>query len=318
MTLLKETVEKLQAQTSVWKRNKAILMTQSLLLMATGSTHRCDELVSYWQALKQNREIFSGLQEALLNTIGVLGMVYGIAPEKLMQRIALHRERMKEIELTGFFSSGSVYTKGTACYLALLMEDSVKVLPRVKLIMEGWKEDHPWVTGNNDLFYAVLHALQDGEPAKQIRLTEECFQALKRGGHAGWADELQAAAQVVALWPDVDPERLEKRYRQISQLISAHFSFFSPNIRPAVSLLAASNCPASDTVAKMMSYYEELRTLGLSSRDTRLMLAANLAMLEDFDEEGELNARLIFIVVGVIYIQEVAVMAAAAAAGGAT
>ena len=46
--------------------------------------------------------------------------------------------------------------------------------------MEGWKQDHPWVTGNNDIFYGLLHAMQDSDPSVQVQLTEDCFQALKR------------------------------------------------------------------------------------------------------------------------------------------
>ena len=75
----------------------------------------------------------------------------------------------------------------------------------------------------------------------QIKHTEQCFLALRRGGHSGWADELQAAAQLVALWDGLDLQRLEQRYRVISTG-STQFSFFGPNLRPAIPLLAAYRC----------------------------------------------------------------------------
>ena len=316
LTLLQETYKTLRSQTSGWTRASDVLMTQSLLLVATNSTDRCDELLEYWKRCKGVAAFFSGLQGELFNTVGILGMIHGTEPEEILRRAKDNRASLRASGLTGFFTAGSLYTKGTALYMGLFIDDCTEVLEKMTAIMAGWKQDHPWVTGNNDLFYGLLHAMQNSEPNTQVELTEECFQALKRGGYRGWgigswADELQAAAQVVSLWPDIDVSTLEERYAKITELLAAEFSFFAPNFRPTAALLAASGLPIEATVAELMVSYNGLDA---GSRETRLLLAINLALLEHFDNDDSLNARLISIVVGLVFAQEMAAVAAVAAA----
>ena len=316
LALLQETYTTLRSQTSGWSRASDVLMTQSLLLVATNSTDRCDELLEYWKRCKGSAAFFSGLQGELFNTVGILGMIHGMEPEEILRRAKENRVSLRTSGLTGFFTAGSLYTKGTALYMGLFIDDSTEVLEKMTSIMAGWKQDHPWVTGNNDLFYGLLHAMQNSEPNIQVKLTEECFQALKRGGYRGWgiglwADELQAAAQVVSLWPDVDVSTLEERYARITDLLAAEFSFFAPNFRPVAALLAASGLSIEATAAELMGYYKRL---DVGTRETRLLLAINLALLEHFDDDDNLNARLISIVVGLVFAQEMVAVAAAAAA----
>ena len=316
LALLQETYTTLRSQTSRWSRASDVLITQSLLLVATNSTDRCDELLEYWKRCKGSATFFSGLQGELFNTVGILGMIHGMEPEEILRRAKNNRASLRTSGLTGFFTAGSVYTKGTALYMGLYTEDSTEVLEKMTAIMAGWKQDHPWVTGNNDLFYGLLHAMQNSEPNTQVELTEECFQALKRGGYRGWgigswADELQAASQVVSLWPGVDVSSLEERYAKITELLSAEFSFFAPNFRPAAAVLAASGLPIEATVGELMVYYKKLDT---GTRETRLLLAINLALLEHFDNDDGFNARLVSIIVGLVFAQEMVAVAAAAAA----
>ena len=60
-----------------------------------------------------------------------------------------------------------------------------------------------------------------------------------------------------------------------------------------------------------MVYY---KGLDVGTRETRLLLAINLALLEHFDNDDNLNARLISIVVGLAFAQEMVAASAAAAA----
>ena len=313
-----EIYESLRSQTSRWSRSSDVLMNQALLLVVNDARDRCDELLEYWDVCHKSTSFWSGLRGELFNTVGVLGMISGIDPEEIIKRTENNRKGLRDTGLTGFFTAGSIYTKGTALFMALHTGDPSELLSKMKQIMEGWKQDHPWVTGNNDIFYGLLHAMQDSDPSVQVQLTEDCFQALKRGGYTAWgpwADELQTAAQVVSLWPDVDVRTLEERYAKITGLLAEEFSFFAPNFRPAAALLAASGLPIEATVAELMVYYKGLDT---GSRETRLLLAINLALLEHFDNDDNLNARLVSIVVGLVYAQEIAATVAAAAAVAAT
>ena len=89
------------------------------------------------------------------------------------------------------------------------------------------------------------------------------------------------------------------------------FSFFGPNVRPIAALIAGTDLRIQETIPQLLTMYDLLNG---GSRETRLMVALNLMLLERFGNDELLNARLIAIVVGVVYAQEVATTAAAAAA----
>ena len=78
---------------------------------------------------------------------------------------------MADAGLTGQFSVSSLYTKGTALFMALHTDEPSELLAKMNVIMDRWKKDHPVVTGNNDLFYGLLHAMQVTDPTVQVRLT---------------------------------------------------------------------------------------------------------------------------------------------------
>ena len=313
-----ETYKSLRSQTSSWSRSSDVLMNQALLLVVNDARDRCDELLEYWDVCHKSTSFWSGLRGELFNTVGVIGMISGMEPEEIIKRTENNLKSLRDIGLTGFFTAGSIYTKGTALFMALHTDDPSELLSKMKQIMEGWKQDHPWVTGNNDIFYGLLHAMQDSDPSVQVQLTEDCFQALKRGGYTAWgpwADELQASAQIVSLWPDVDVDSLDERYAATIQMLTKEFSFFSPNLRPTAALLAASGLSIADTIPQIVRYYKTLDSGNLGSR---LNVAIDLVLLEHFTNEKELNNRLIAIVVGLMYAQEIATVYALAAAAAAT
>ena len=302
----------LREHTSVWSRSDDVLLSQALLLVVTDSVHRVDELAEYWQRCKAQTGFFSQLSGPILNTIGVLGMVNGIEPETIIERATEIRGHFREHGLLGYFDT--LYAVGTSAYLALREHCTAEHVQRMKIVIDGWKKDHPWVTGSNDLFLSALHAEVGLDLQFQISHTEHCFQALRRSGHSGWADELQAAAQVVALWDGLDLARLEQRYRLLSAELSTHFSFFGPNLRPAVSLIAASNLPLESVIVQLMDGYDRLGELSSVSRTNRLILSANLLLLQQEYEADELQGRMVALVIGVIYAQQAAAAAVAAAA----
>jgi len=314
LSLLNETYDGLYAQSSIWMRSTDILMNQALLLVALDATDKCDALIEYWKECKKTLGLLSGYSGVLFNTVGIIGMLNGMEPAELALRADLNRKALRENGLTSMWSASSLYATGTALFMALYLDDPSETLLKMQRIMEGWKEDHPWVTGQNDLFYGLLHAMQNSDPAAQVELTEACFQALKRGGYRAWgpwADELQASAQVVSLWPNVNLDTLEERYATITKLLDEKFSFFGPNVRPIAALIAGTDLRIQETIPQLLTMYDLLKG---GSRETRLMVALNLMLLERFGNDEMLNARLIAIVVGIVYAQEVATTAAAAAA----
>ena len=300
----------LREHTSVWSRTDDVLLSQALLLVVTDSAHRINELAEYWQRCQAQTGFFSQLSGPILNTIGVLGMVNRIEPETIIERASEIRGYFRQQGLLGYFDN--LYSAGTSAYLALQPRCTAEHVQRMKIVIDGWKEDHPWVTGSNDLFLSALHAEAGLDLQFQIKHTEHCFQALRRGGHSGWADELQAAAQVVALWDGLDLQRLEHRYRFLSAELSTHFSFFGPNLRPAVSLLAASNLPKDTIIPQLMVGYERLGKLSSATRMNRLILSANVLLLQQDYEADELHGRMVALVIGVIYAQQAAAAAVAA------
>ena len=284
-----------------------VLIHQVWLLIAFEATDQCDALMDYCDALdayyfehkyKQNPTFTFRIMfpSVLFTTSGIIGMLNGMDPEDLVLRAERNQKALRKKGFTGITSTFTTYATAIELFMALYLDDVSETLTKMQKVMKGWKEDHPWVTGHNDLFYGLLHAMQNSDPAQQVELTEACFQALKRGGYRAWgpwADELQASAQVVSLWPNVNLDTLEERYATITKLLDEKFSFFGPNIRPIAALIAGTDLNIQETIPELLNMYDLLNG---GSRETRLMVVLSLMLLDRYGGDEILKARLIDIV----------------------
>jgi len=313
---LLSTCDKLIAQTSWLKRNRRLALSQSALLVIGEAEHRVDDLSMAVSILKEGASWLGSLNGEIGAVIAALALSRGLDPTDLPKRSS---EVQKAAKQHKHLNVGGIHGASTWAYLSLLPEEEAKrALPRMSQIMSLWKKDHPWVTGTDDVFAALLHALGPRSPEQVGELTEACFQALKQGGHNGSANERQMAAQFVALWPEVNVQRVEHNYRALSKSMKQFSGWFSPNPRSAVSLLAASQLSPHSAAQAVQQGYEQLKkhVRGVS-KELLLSLAAGLLILESDHTNSEIEGAVLACVVGLIYAEEVAIMAAVAA-GAAT
>ena len=69
-------------------------------------------------------------------------MISGMEPEEIIKRTENNLKSLRDIGLTGFFTTGSIYTKGTALFMALHTDDPPDILSKMQQIMAGNKIIH--------------------------------------------------------------------------------------------------------------------------------------------------------------------------------
>ncbi len=121
----------------------------------------------------------------------------GLDPRDVWGAVEQTRREMKHHKLRG----------GRAAIAAFLLVISAggrpadaATLDRMRAILEAWKEDHPWLTGNDDVPMAALHAGRGEDPALVAARVESVYQALHQLGY-GRGNQLQLASHLLAVGP---------------------------------------------------------------------------------------------------------------------
>jgi len=165
----------------------------------------------------------------------------GADPGNAAEAVADARVRLREAGLP----AGRIGDTLAALLLHLARRaKDASVLERMKSIQSGWKHDHRWLTGVDDLPLAALHALGTESTEEVAGRTEEAFQALKARGY--WStNELQLTAQMAALLA-APPAEAVRRFDILMGALRDHAIGFAP-LRPVpVMLLALAAAPPAD------------------------------------------------------------------------
>lgn len=248
-----------------------------------------DELVralpGAMEQMSEATALLSGLQGGLGQTLVALALVRGVEPATLPSRTDFIRGRFTE---HGIPRKG-LWPELAAGWLALEPDAVVdQVLPRIAAIMAAWKQDHPWITGHDDLHAAVLHALGTAPVRDVRRLTEDRYIALKAAGFTWAPDTLQRAAQLAALYPQVSAGDVGRRFKTLREDLRFAGKPASGAEREAVVLLACTNASESQLAADYTAALSQLYDGGLGrfwDARNRAVLAAGLVAADHFADQ---------------------------------
>ncbi len=178
---------------------------------AVASLHRAAE------ALKKAGSWWGPLATPLRFVLGGLLARRGIDAETAAASLQTTLNSFKEHNLPR-----GGYSPAIAAFLLITGREgepaSDGLVARLAAIIEAWKADHPWLTGQGDLPLAALHALRD-EPVEEIaRRVESIYQALDQMGLKK-GDQLQLAAQLLALapWEGVEAAEAMRRMAEAAR-----------------------------------------------------------------------------------------------------
>jgi hypothetical protein len=110
-------------------------------------------------------------------------------------RAAAERQALTDAGLPAEHRGGAA-----ASVLVAVRHPSPDTVERTRQTWTLWNSRHRWLTGEDDLPFAVLHALAPGDVESRSEATEDVFRRLNKAGYAR-SNLLQLASQVGGLSP---------------------------------------------------------------------------------------------------------------------
>ena len=157
---------------------------------------------------------------------------------------------------------------------------SARTLDRTEQILRRWNDDHPWLTGADDLPAAALHALRDDSVESVAFQVERAYQRLRelrfRRGNP-----LQLVSHLLAFDPRGVDEAVS-RFRRIVDRFGEKRMKIRTSRYDEAAILALSNLAPAAVVDRTLAYRDRLRAAPKRpSAEIAFSLAAGLVLAED-------------------------------------
>ncbi|MGN7477675.1 DUF4003 family protein [Solibacillus silvestris] len=218
---------------------------------------------------------------------------------KVLAHLVLHLEPEQELER--LISNEKALVKAgfkNSSYqniAALFLTDEAHAI-RAKTLYEEMKKHHFFLTGKDDIPYAVLLTKQQEDPIRQAKTMRKYYDALSKKGFKG-GDALQAATQLLTLYNEAFQPVL------VDYVVAIKQSFTSCNIKikkrfyPYLALLALT-AATTGAVDEIIGMKQDLVKLSMyaAEQDYALMTATQyvLQQLIDNDALADFNDSLLF------------------------
>ncbi len=229
----------------------------------------------------------------------------------------LLEESMEAYDLIKLYFSGGDYEALLSLILPELTDDPQAVIEKGKMIHNYMRETHFFLTGTEDVLYAVLMAASGKNESKAVRDMDECFETLK-GKISISSDTRQAIAEILSMGTREPRFNLVRFFRLYDELNDAGYKYERSLGLTALATLAISDIPVGDALETIKDIYNHLgnvkpyRGIFGYSKKSRLVHSAILtsAYYGGF-EPG--NTAIISLVISLIASAHAAAAAAAAA-----
>lgn len=166
-------------------------------------------------------------------------------------------------------------------------EDHAEVCERTQAVFARFRENHPWLTSQEDMPFAALIALRGDDVDAQIAETERCYEALKSLFRFA-PNELQTVSHILALSREDASEKAE-RYTRLHDGFKARKSRFTGYHLPVLALLVISGLSPEQALEETLRNDETLKPmkgfhglLGMTQMDRR-MFAASITALDHLE-----------------------------------
>ena len=217
---------------------------------------------------------------------------------------------------------GSDYTVLAACLIARRADwvEYDAIARRARELYRAMREEHRFLTGQDDYIMACLLAADDREPSDAARRMEELYAPLKERFHSG--NMVQALAQILTLSRAEDSvlPRLTDLYERFR---AQKFDFRSGYTLPSLGMLALQAAPAEQVVADVVSAEQHLKAQKgfggfSSSKQERLLFSSAIAACvyaRDAEQRELAQGQTAAAVTALVIAEQTAVLCAICAAG---
>jgi hypothetical protein len=212
-------------------------------------------------------------------------------------------------------------TQTTFASLLLVLHENGGAVPkqnleRMESIYRCWKQEHRWLTGEDDLPTAALHATREESPESLTRRIEEAYDALRRAKFRR-GNPLQLASHLMAL----DPRGVVKtvqRFERIAHSFRSERQRVSTQHYDEVAILALTEDTPARLVKRVLDTRRALRAARPKpGKDLAFSLAAGLVLAEEAGRLGDAGSlpalSMLRTVQTILDAQAAAAMAAVAA-----
>ena len=229
----------------------------------------------------------------------------------------LLEESMEAYDLIKLYFHGGDYEALLSLILPELTDDPQTAIEKGKMIHNYMKETHAFLTGNEDILYAVLMAASGKSESQAVRDMDECFEAVK-GKIKTDGDSRQAIAEILSMGNREPRFNLVRFFRLYDELEEAGYKYRRNLGLTALAALAISDIPVGDALETIKEIYNHLGNekpyrgiFGYSKKDRLVHSAILTSAYYGGFEPG--NTAIISLVVALIASAHAAAAAAAAA-----
>jgi hypothetical protein len=238
-----------------------------------------------------------------------------VHPQVVRTRKALRRYRLPRRATQTTF----------AALLLVLHENGGAVPPRnlerMERIYQCWKQQHRWLTSQDDLPAVALHAMREESPQSLTRRIEEAYAALRRAKFRR-GNQLQLVSHLMALHPRGVAKAVQ-RFERIAHSFRSERQRILTSHYDEVAILALTEDTPATLVQRVLDTCRALRAARPKpGKDLAFSLAAGLVLAEQarrLGEAGSLPAlSMLQSVQAILDAQAAAAMAAVVAATAAS
>jgi hypothetical protein len=312
-----QTFEALRRQKR-WSTNTMVLRFAALSLASAELSDPHAQLEKTASELRRRAGWFGPLRSDIRYMVAAMLLRRGLSAAKVHPQVVRTRKALRQYRLPRSSISATF-----AALLLVLHEDGAAVpvlhLQRMESIYQCWKQEHRFLTGQDDLPAAALHAVRDESAESLSQRVEEAYRSLHRAGFRR-GNPLQLVSHIMAL----DGRGLVKaveRFRRITQSFQDGGMRISGARYDEVAILALLQEPPAKLAQQVLGYFESVRAARpRPGKEIAFSLAAGIALAAEarrLEGAGSLPALNMLQNVQSILDAQAAAMAAAAAAAGA-
>ena len=271
-----------------WSTQSVTFRFVALSLGAAASTIGYDRLEGAATDLRKRARWSSPLKSEIRYVVAAMILRRGLDPARIHECVFATRDG---------FKAHKVPSRGTGPTLAALLMalhgEGAPVpkehLERLELIYRRWRTEHRWLTNDDDLPAAALHASREVPVDALAADVERAYTRLHDAGFTR-GQQLQLVSQLLA----VDPRGTDAgvdRFCDVADRLKSQEERVGPSRYDEVALLALTQGVAADVVDRVIRNRDRLQQAkSRPGKSVAFTLAAGIELSADTERAGERSA----------------------------
>jgi hypothetical protein len=243
-------------QRKKWSTGNEVLRFAALTLTASDVAGSEVDLEAAARELADAAGAFSPLSSAVRYAIAAILIRRGFKPSTVARSTKETLALFKQHKL----NRGTMQATLAALLLVLDAGGSCprpETVARLRAILERWKQDHRWLTGNDDYPMAAMHATRDVSVESLGLEVEQIYQSLASARFRK-GEQLQLATHILAC-SDIGPHAAAGRFAAVARQLRERGERIWTTIYDEIAMLAVSGIPEGDAAERVLVYRDRLR-----------------------------------------------------------